>query len=164
MQVRALTGKNLKMSLDYGKGWSVARDNGTKSKEAPETPEVSFRELLTAVVDGAPMSRDELARRVGRTGAAISQWINRGDMPDLAVVFKLENELGLPFGQLVRRHSPDIWMIIEAKSGANTWHNLSPKEKFNAALAEAQLRPKQRDLLLEALANYLELNEIHRTR
>lgn len=152
----------MKTPLDYGRR-PVARDNGgirTGGKTSATASETSFRDLLLAVVDDAKMSREELAHRVGRTGGAISQWINRGDVPDLAVVFKLEHVLGLPFGQLVRVHSPDVWMIIEAKVAGGTWHNLSPGEKFNAALAEQPLRPKQRELLREALANYLELNDL----
>lgn len=138
----------------------MAKDNGTKERRVSEPPEISFRDRLTAAVEAAPISREELGRRVGRTGAAISQWVNRGDMPDLAVVFKLEDALGLPFGQLVRHHSPDVWAIIEVKAGGNSWHAMSAREKFEAALADQPLNQKQRTLLRETLANYLELNDL----
>lgn len=160
VQGLAHTGKNLKLGLDYGRQ-AVAKDNGgIKSvSSSTEISEKSFRDVLAAAIEDAPFSREEIGRRIGRSGAAISQWINKGDTPDLAVVFKLEDALDLRLGELIRHHSPEVWVIIETKvSRGNSWHQLTWQKKLAEALIEAPLTARQRDLLRESVDNWLELN------
>lgn len=139
----------------------MARDNGMKSPERAvgTSPEPSFRDVLAAAIEVTAMTREELARRIGRSGAAVSQWLNKGDVPDLAVVFKLEHALDLRLGALVRHHSPDVWVIIEAKMGRrDSWKALSWEKKVEEVLIEAPYSNRQRKIARDVLHSYKDIN------
>lgn len=138
----------------------MARDNGTTSRErAAEAPGPSFRDELAAAIEVTAMTREELARRIGRSGAAVSQWLNKGDMPDLAVVFKLEDALDLRLGSLVRHHSPDVWIIIEMKMAkGDSWKAISWKKKLREALMDAPLHDEERRMIRESAERFADYN------
>lgn len=99
----------------------MARDNGgMKSRQRPSATaqEQSFRDVLAAALDVTDVTPAELARRIGSSGPAISQWLNKGNIPDLVIVIKIEDALDLPFGTLIQHHSPEAWAIIEMKAGS----------------------------------------------
>lgn len=140
----------------------MARDNGgmkTGEKAADTSPERSFREALAAAIEATGTSQEELARRVGRTGGAVSQWLKKGDIPDLAIVFKIEDALDLRLGTLVRLHSPDVWVIIEVKtSGRHTWKSGAWEQKFREALIEAPLNQMQRKIVKDTAEQFAAFN------
>lgn len=139
----------------------MARDNGMTSREraVEASPEPSFRDVLAAAIEVTAVTREELARRIGRSGAAVSQWLNKGDMPDLAIVFKLEDALDLRLGALVQHHSPDVWLIIEAKSGRrDSWKALSWEKKLREALMDAPLHDQERRLVREQVEMFVAYN------
>lgn len=155
MQVRALTSKKMRVSLRV-EGVVMTRDNGgIKSGERPaDAP--PFRDLLSAALDATGTGQSELARKIGRTEAAVSQWLRKGDMPGLDVVIKIEDTLSLPFGAMVRHVSPDVWTIIEVKTGQPAAPD--PETKFKEALFGLPLDNQQRRILRDILRNYLEIN------
>lgn len=137
----------------------MARDNGMQSRERAVETTPSFRDALATAIEVTAMSKEELARRIGRSGAAVSQWLNKGDMPDLAVVIKLEDALDLRFGALVRHHSPDVWVIIEAKTGrGNSWKTLSWEKKLREALMDAPLHDDERRMIRESAERFADYN------
>lgn len=137
----------------------MARDNGMKSGErAAETgSDQSFRDVLAAALDVRAVSPAELARRIGRSGSAVSQWLTKGDSPDLVVVIKIEDALELRFGALVQHHSPEAWSIIETKM-THRWPTLTWKQKIEEGLIEAPFSGRQRKIVREILLSYEELN------
>lgn len=138
----------------------------SRERAVETTPEPSFRDALATAIEVTAMTREELARRIGRSGAAVSQWLNKGDVPDLAIVFKLEDALDLRLGALVRHHSPDVWVIIEAKTGRrDSWHALSWEKKLQEALIDAPLSNRQRKITRDIVYSYSEVNALgQRTR
>lgn len=153
--------KELEVGASTTEGATVARDNGMKSHDrvAETPPEQSFRDVLAAAIEVTTMTREELARRIGRSGAAVSQWLNKGDVPDLAIVFKLEDALDLRLGALVRHHSPDVWLIIEAKTGRRgSWKALSWEKKLQEALIEAPLDNMERRMVQETAERFADYN------
>jgi len=75
-------------------------------------------------------------------------------MPDLAIVFKIEDALDLRPGALVRHHSPDVWLIIETKMGrGKTWP--SWEQKFREALIEAPIEDMERSLIRSTMERYV---------
>lgn len=142
----------------------MARDNGgMKSKQRPaETAsEQSFRDALAAALEVRAVSPAELARRIGRSGSAVSQWLGKADMPDLTIVIKIEDALDLRFGALVQHHSPDTWSIIAMKIGYQ-WPALSWKQKIEDGLIEAPYTSRQRKIVRDILLSYEELNLLGR--
>lgn len=127
-------------------------------------PEQSFRDVLAAAIEVTAMTREELARRIGRSGAAVSQWLNRGDMPDLAVVFKIEDALDLQLGALVRHHSPDIWLIIEMKVSGNSWTALYWEKKIQEGLIDGPFEAGDRKMILNIAGRLAEYNVTRNAR
>ncbi|HKR51566.1 MAG TPA: helix-turn-helix transcriptional regulator, partial [Pseudonocardiaceae bacterium] len=123
----------------------MVRDNGgIKSGERPaDAP--PFRDLLSAALDATDTGQSELARKIGRTEAAVSQWLRKGDMPGLDVVFKIEDALNLRFGTMVRHVSPEVWAIIEVKTSRPV--EVDPEKMYQEALFELPLNNKQRRIL-----------------
>lgn len=117
----------------------------------------SFRDVLAAALDVRAVSPAELARRIGRSGSAVSQWLTKGDSPDLVVVIKIEDALELRFGALVQHHSPEAWSIIETKM-THRWPTLTWKQKIEEGLIEAPFSGRQRKIVREILLSYEELN------
>lgn len=139
----------------------MAGDNGTTStgRITGSAPDPSFRDVLTAAIETAPISKREIGQRIGRTEQAISQWLNKGDMPGLDIVFKLENALDLRLGVLVRHHSPDVWVILESKTtGRDSWPPLSWDQKVREGLIEAPFTKRQREIVLDIVQSYVEVN------
>jgi hypothetical protein len=80
-------------------------------------------------------------------------------MPDLAIVFKLEDALDLRLGALVRHHSPDVWFIIEAKIGRKSaWGSLNWEKKLQEALIEAPLADMERRMVQETAQRFADYN------
>jgi len=151
--------QELEAGASTTEGATVARDNGMKSRDrvAGMPPEQAFRDVFAAALKVTNITQEELARRIGRSGAAVSQWLNRGDIPDLAVVFKLEDALNLRLGTLVQHHSPDVWVIIETKSKI-TWESLGWEKKLEETLIEAPITNRQREITRDTLHGYVEIN------
>lgn len=123
---------------------------------AETPPELSFRDVLSAALEASGTGQEELARRIGRSGAAVSQWLRKGDMPDLAVIFKIEDALELRLGTLVRHASPDVWVIIETKTmSGNTWKALDWEKKFKEALIDAPLDNTERTLIRQTVQRFV---------
>lgn len=127
-----------------------------------ETPPQPFRDVLSAALEASGTGQEELARRIGQSGAAVSQWLRKGDMPDLAVIFKIEDALELRLGTLIRHASPEVWVIIETKttSGRSDWRSMTWERKWKETLIEMPLRDRQRATLKEIVQGYLELNAL----
>lgn len=145
----------------------MARDiGGMKSREgaAGALPDTSFRDALAAALDVTAISREELARRIGRSGAAVSQWINKGDVPDLMIVFKIEDALDLRFGTLVRHHSPDAWSIIEAKTGRAGREARSWRQLIQEGLLKAPLDGEDRKMILDMVGRLTDYNVTQNAR
>ena len=66
----------------------------------PDDPRAQqWRQRLNQALNDYPMSRAELARRLGRSAAQVSQWAadgNRYGPPEPDIVFAIEDELGCP--------------------------------------------------------------------
>lgn len=137
----------------------MARDNDMKSGErATETgSDQSFRDVLASALDVTAVSSAELARRIGSSGPAISQWLNKGNTPDLAVVIKIEDALGLRLGALVRHHSPEVWAIIETKmnSPEQSWKVRTWRQKFQEALIDTPLDPMERKIVQDTMEMFI---------
>jgi len=126
-------------------------------RAADTQPDQSFRDVLAAALDVRAVSPAELARRIGRSGSAVSQWLTKGDSPDLVVVIKIEDALELRFGALVQHHSPEAWSIIETKM-THRWPAMTWKQKIEEGLIEAPFSGRQRKIVREILLSYEELN------
>lgn len=129
------------------------------------TPEVSFRDVLAGALEVMNISREELARRIGRSGAAVSQWVNKGDMPDLAIVIKIEDALGLRPGALARHHSPEAWAIVETKvaSPGFSWKALTWRQKFQEALIDSPIDAMERKIVQDTMEGFVKYSTRRQT-
>lgn len=141
----------------------MARENGMKSGgRAAETGSAqSFRDVLATALDVRAVSPAELARRIGRSGSAVSQWLTKGDSPDLVIVLRIEDALELRFGALVQHYSPEAWSIIETKMN-HKWPALTWKQKIEDGLIEAPYSSRQKKIVRDILLSYEELNLLGR--
>lgn len=129
----------------------------TSPERATETSPESFRDVLAAALEITRVSPAELARRIGRSGAAVSQWLNRGDIPDLVIVFKIEDALELRIGTLVQHHSPDAWAILEANAGGD-WNARTWLQKVQEGLIEGPFDNADRKMILDMIGRLSDYN------
>lgn len=121
--------------------------------------EPSFKDVLAAAIEVTAVTREELARRIGRSGAAVSQWLNKGDVPDLVIVFKIEDALGLRLGALAQHHSPDAWSLIEARiSRRDSWKALSWEKKLQEGLIDGPFDNADRKMILDMVGRLADYN------
>ena len=79
----------------------------------------------------------------------MSQWLHKGDIPSLDVIFTIEDGLGVRRGLLARYVEPSLGIPISEPT---------PEQMFTEALLKLRLTDKQRKQLSEMLIIYLEFN------
>jgi hypothetical protein len=94
-------------------------------------------------------SASHVAAVADRTPQAVSQWLRKGDIPSLDVIFTIEDGLGVRRGLLARYVEPSLGVPMTEPT---------PEQMFTEALLRSRLTDKQRKQLSEMLTIYLEFN------
>lgn len=108
-----------------------------------------FSEALALVIRFTGKSPKELAAGAGRSPAAVSQWLHKGDIPSLDVIFAIEDHLGVRRGLLARYVEPSFRLPVT---------ELTFEELITEGFLKAPLTDAQRKMFMEMLAQVLEIN------
>ena len=110
-----------------------------------------FAEALAALLQSAEMTPKQLAGEGGRSPAAVSQWLHKGDVPSLDIIFIIEEKLGVRRGVLAQYAEPGL---------RDRDTEATPEEMFREGLLRMRLTVTQRKALSEMLVIFQESNRL----